>query len=206
VSDRAVELFERFVEERQAGQRPDPIAFMSEAGDEADALSGMITAYLATSPRAALSVDEVIEFAARPELGPLGAWSDEPRPWWKLLPELRARRRTTRLQLIERLAEALGVKGSEYQVAGYVHELEAGLLSPARVRPAVVTALAEILAVPQALLEASRRLAPPAAPSAPMMQSFARSAPVPDHAIRIFGLDPRPDPRVDDLFTGGEDG
>jgi hypothetical protein len=206
VSDRAVELFERFVEERQAGQRPDPIAFVTQAGDQADALSGMITAYLATSPGDALSVDQVIEFAARPELEPLGAWSEEPRPWSKLLPELRARRRTTRLQLIQRLAEALGVKGSERQVAGYVHELEAGLLPPARVRPAVVDALAEILAAPRALLEASRHVLPPASTAAPMMQSFARRAPEPDHAIRIFGLEPEPDSRVDDLFTGGEDG
>ena len=90
----------------------------------------MITAYLATSPRDALSADEVIEFAGRPELEPLGAWSDEPRPWSKLLPELRARRRTTRLQLIRAAGRRARREGIGRQVAGYVHELEAGLLSP----------------------------------------------------------------------------
>ncbi len=76
MSDRAVELFERFLDERQAGQRPDPAAFVTQAGDQAEALSGMIAAYLATSPPRCLSADEVREFAARPELEPLGAWSE----------------------------------------------------------------------------------------------------------------------------------
>ena len=93
--------------------------------------------------------------------------------------------------------------GSEPQVAGYVHELEAGLLSPARVRPAVVSALADMLAVPRSLLEASAVGRGAAALGGP----FARSARYADDALMSLGaLEPDADPRVDDLFTGGGDG
>jgi hypothetical protein len=205
MTDPTVELFERFLEQRRAGSHPDPAALIAEAGDQADALAGMIAAYLATHPRDDIGAEELLEFAARPELEPLGEWSERPRPWSRLLPELRARRGTTRLQLIRRLAEALGVAGCEPQVAGYVHELEAGLLPPAAVRPAVVAALAEILDVPRALLDSSRGLFEP--PLWDTQVAFAREAPAPGtSAMRMFAIEPDPDPRVDDLFTGGGDG
>ena len=195
MSDRAIELFERFVAECEAGGAPDPAAVIAGAGDEAEALSGMLVAYLATHPLA-VSEDEVRELAERPELAPPAAWPT-------LLPELRARTHTTRSQLVERLAELLGVRGCESQVAGYVHELEVGLLSPRRVRPQVVLALATALSVPRTLLETSRTLTqpPPTQPAA-----FARRAPVASPMLSMPGMEPAGDPRVDDLFTGGDDG
>jgi hypothetical protein len=198
MSDRAVELFERYLEQCRAGSPPDPAALIAEAGDGAEALSGMIAAYLAATPPPAVAADQVLALAARPQLEP-------PRPWPQLLPELRGRRGTTRAELVRRLAQRLGVAGSEPQVAGYLHELETGLLSPRRVRPAVVAALAWALEAPPALLEGSRRLAAePPQPAAPM---FARKAKV-DASISLAMLadQPAPDPRVDDLFTGGGDG
>ncbi len=200
MSDTAARLFERFLPERADGASPDPARLIAAAGDQADALSGMIAAYLATTPRDDVPAADVIEIAARPELEP-------PRPWPQLLPDLRARRATTRTQLVHRLAQALGVTGSERQVAGYVHELEAGLLAPSRVRPAVVTALAAILAVPAGLLETSQRLSvvPPAGgDGAP---AFAREAAVDaSHVMALMADELPPDPRVDDLFTGGGNG
>ena len=197
MSDRALELFEQYLDQRASGQQPDAAALVHEAGDQADVLAGMIAAYAATHP-ADLSEHQLEQMAARPELEP-------PRPWPELLPALRERTHITRGAHVSRLCEALGVAGSERQVGDYVHELEAGLLSPARVRPAVVSALAVVLGVPRALLESSRRLAAEPPPSDAL--TFARSA---AHAepdlMRIGALEPDADPRVDDLFTGGGDG
>jgi hypothetical protein len=200
MSDRALELFEQYLEQRASGQHPDAAALVHEAGDQAEVLAGMIAAYAATHP-ADVTEDQLEQMVARPELEP-------PRPWPELLPALRERTHTTRATLVTRLCEALGVPGSERQVGAYVHELEAGLLSPAHVRPAVVSALAAVLGVPRALLESSRGLvAPPPSDAA----TFARvSAEVERSLLRLGALDPDPepdaDPRVDDLFTGGDDG
>ena len=197
MSDRALELFEQYLDQRASGQQPDAAALVHEAGDQAEVLAGMIAAYAATHP-AEVTEDQLEQMVARPELEP-------PRPWSELLPELRECTHTTRAALVSRLCEALGVPGSERQVGDYVHELEAGLLSPARVRPAVVSALAGVLGVPRSLLESSRGLAAePPLSDAPI---FARSA---DHAddllMSVGALEPDADPRVDDLFTGGGDG
>ncbi len=197
MSDRALELFEQYLDQRASGRSPDAAALVHEAGDQADVLAGMIAAYAATHP-ADVTQDQLEQIAARPELEP-------PRPWPELLPALRERTHTTRAALVSRLCEALGVRGSERQVGDYVHELEAGLLSPTRVRPAVVSALAAVLGVPRALLESSRGLAAEPPPLA--APTFARSAAYADDALMSLGaLEPDADPRVDDLFTGGGDG
>lgn len=196
MSDRAIDLFERYLGELQAGGHPDPAAYVSDAGDEADQLSGMIVAYLATHPRTDVSADEVLALAARPELEP-------PRPWSQLLPELRARTGTRRDELVRWLAELLHVQGSEPQVDGYVHELETGQLSPRRVRPAVVQALATVLAAPISLLLESRGLEPPE--SSPMGTVYARMAAAPSLDRSMLQSESSSDPRVDDLFTGGDD-
>ncbi len=197
MSDRALELFEQYLDQRASGQQPDAAALVHEAGDQAEVLAGMIAAYAATHP-ADVTEDQLEQMVARPELEP-------PRPWSELLPELRERTHTTRAALVSRLCEALGVRGFERQVGDYVHELEAGLLSPARVRPAVVSALAAVLGVPRTLLESSRGLAAEPPPSSGL--NFARSARYSDENLMSLGaLEPDADPRVDDLFTGGGDG
>ncbi len=197
MSDRVIELFEEFLHQRDAGGTPDPADFVERAGDDGEALAGMIVAYLATRPPDPVSADDVIAFAARPEL-------EVPRPWSELLRDLRARIGLKRSQLVERLAAALDVKGSETQVGGYVHELETGQRSPLDVRPAVVTALAGILEVPRSLLEASRPLQPGSSQAEGL--AFARTAAAPSHAMAMLPPEPDGDPRVDDLFTGGSDG
>src|ERR1700749_2192040 len=68
VSDRAIELCERYLDELQAGGRPDPAAYVADAGDEAGQLPGMIATYLTTHPRSDIPADEVLGLAARPEL------------------------------------------------------------------------------------------------------------------------------------------
>lgn len=197
MSDRAIELFDEFLREREAGGTPDPADFVERADEDGEALAGMIAAYLATRPPDPVSADDVIAFAARPEL-------QMPRAWRELLPDLRARIGLKRSQLADRLAVELDVKGSELQVGGYVHELETGQRSPLKLRPSVVTALAGILEVPRSLLEASRSLEPGSSQLGAV--AFARVAPAPSSAIAMLPPEPDTDPRVDDLFTGGPDG
>jgi hypothetical protein len=198
VSDRAVKLFERFVEQRASGGRTDVAELVIEAGDQGEVLAAMIASYLATRPAAEPDAAAVAAFASRPELEP-------PRPWQELLPALRQQARLNRTELVRRLAALLGVKGSESQVGGYLHELESGLLEPARVRPAVVAALASIFAVPASLLETSRRL--PGLPPPDRAIVFSRSAGGDaSTTMAMLGDEPPPDPRVDDLFTGGGGG
>jgi hypothetical protein len=202
VSDRATELFQRFVDEAMAGLAPDPTAYVAQAGEDGEALSAMLAAFLAAQPPSALPEDEVLAIAARPELEP-------PRPWPQLLPRLREQRGTTRSALVRRLTELLGLAGSEEQVGDYVHALETGQHSPRLVRPAVVQALAEVLRVPSGLLEASRRLPGQRFPGGLAMQStFSRAALRESAPARMdAAASPPPgDPRVDDLFTGGPDG
>jgi hypothetical protein len=197
MSERVTELFEQFVEAYAAGDAPDPVALIDQAGEEGEVLAGMIAAYLATRAPRQVPEQEVAELAARPEI-------QAPAPWPELLPQLRERTHTTRSQLARRLAEALGVAGSEQQVAGYVHELEAGLLAPTRVQPAVVGALATILSVPRSLLEASRGLVAPPPAAAP---AFLREAVTdPSAAMSMLADEAPADPRVVELFTGGGDG
>jgi hypothetical protein len=198
VSDRAVELFERFVEQLASGGRANVAEVVIEAGDQGEVLAAMIASYLATRPTAQPDAAEVAAFASRPELDP-------PRPWQELLPALRKQARLNRTELVRRLAALLGVQGSESQVGGYLHELETGLLEPARVRRPVVEALASIFAVPATLLETSRRL--PGLPPPNRAIVFSRAAGV-DASASLAMLDDEPptDPRVDDLFTGGGGG
>jgi hypothetical protein len=198
VTDRAQELFERFVQAEAAGALPDPADALAEAGADAEVLSAMLVAYLVSREHQP-SAGEVLEVAARPELEP-------PRPWPELLPELRRRSHTTRGELVRRLAERLGVAESEQQVAGYVHELETGQRAARRVRPAVVEALAAILHAPRGLLDAGRFLPEPSAPAASAGAFLRFAAATPVDALSLLAEEPPADPRVDDLFTGGPDG
>ena len=203
MSSRAEELFDQFLEARAAGAQPDPADFIAEAGDEATALAGMLTAYLATHAHDDVSEAAMLELAASPELA-------MPRPWPELLPALRERRGILRKKLLLDVTDALNARqpGAAMQVDGYLHELETGRLDPRRVRPAVVDALAKALDAPRALLEAARWIEPQfLALGAVEAPAFARRAVAADSvALSIGGDQPTPDPRIDDLFTGGPDG
>jgi transcriptional regulator with XRE-family HTH domain len=191
-------LFAEFVSAHEAGSSPDPVIYIEQAGEESEVLAAMVSAFLAGRRDLDVREEDVLLLAAQPEL-------DVPVGWDQLLPELRARRGLTRKALVSRLAGLLGVKGSEPQVAGYLHELETGQLSGARVRPSVVTAIAEALQAPVSVV-ASSRFIPPAIASQEL-SVFAREAHVPPaDALSMLADEPPPDPRVDDLFTGGPDG
>jgi hypothetical protein len=193
VSDRLADLFDRYAGEVRAGAAPDVDAYLDEAGDERDVLAGMLAAHAAVNPRAELP-DDVVDARAAAAPG----WDD-------LIPLLREERGATRGQLVARLADALGRPQSREQVAEYVHLLETGRLEPRGVRPAVVDALARVLAVPRTLLEAAR--APVSLPRRDdLTVAFAREAPAsaPPVPQALFDEAASRDPVIDDLFTGGD--
>lgn len=192
------ERFEAFASAWERGEDPDPAAAIAAAPEDArSALGGMIAAYLSANPRTDVPEDVVVARAATPASEPPLAWPD-------LLPQLRQRTGTTRSALVKRLAAALGHPEATDQVEEHVHGLETGGLPAARVRPAVVAALARILDVPQSLLEAGRRMAPPAQPAA--MAAFLREA-APTEAPAASADLPEAEARnaeIDDLFTGAD--
>jgi hypothetical protein len=193
----AEHAFDAFVTAWERGERPDPAAAVAAADvKEREALAVMLAAYLEAHPRVDVTEAEVAARAADPASTP-------PQAWDELLPALRARTATTRGVLVARLAEALGFPGARAQVEEHVHGLETGQLDPRRVRPAVVAALAHILAVPEAVLEAGRRL-PPAVEVAPSAVFHRPAPPLPPPAPAAgpeAGAEARV-PAVDDLFTG----
>jgi hypothetical protein len=193
------ERFEAFAAAWERGEHPDPASAIADAPeDERQALGGMIAAYLSANPRTSIPEEVVLARAADPASEPAMAWPD-------LLPRLRERARMTRSMLVKRLAAALGFPGATALVEEHVHGLETGGLPAARVRPAVVTALAAILAVPESLLEAGRRLSRPGAEPA-AVAAFSRAARARDAAAPSEDLREAParNAEIDDLFTGAD--
>ena len=194
------ERFDAFAAAWERGENPDPAAALADAPeDERAALGGMIAAYLSANPRTAVPEDVVAARAADPA-------SEPPLAWPELLPELRLRTKTTRSVLVKRLAAALGYPDATEQVEEHVHGLETGALPAARVRPKVVAALARILDVPEALLEAGRRMAPAAGAQPAAMAAFLREAQppaMPATADELTDAVAR-SPEIDDLFTGAD--
>ena len=193
------ERFEVFASAWARGENPDPAAAIADAPEEErPALGGMIAAYLSANPRTDVPEEVVAARAADPA-------SDPPLAWPDLLPELRHRTGITRSALVRRLAAALGFPEATDQVEEHVHGLETGGLPAGRVRPAVVAALASILAVPASLLEAGRRLSrlgvQPAAMTAFSRAERAREAAAP---VDELATAPARVPEIDDLFTGAD--
>jgi hypothetical protein len=196
----AEERFTEFVAAWERGERPDPAKAIVVAGEaDREPLAAMITAYLAAHPRTDVTADELAARAADPRSQP------PPEAWPELLPRLRERTRTTRGALIAALAAALGFPDATEQVEEHVHALETGQLEPRAVRPAVVSALARILEVPEWVLERGRRITPPAAQMQPLalfrreshLAASMETAPTPPGEVK-------PIPEIDDLFTGAD--
>jgi hypothetical protein len=195
----AERAFADFTAAWEGGERPDPAAVIAAAPQaDREPLAAMIAAYLAAHPRADVTEAEVAARAADPR-------SEPPRAWAELLPALRARTGTTRSALVERLAAALGHPEARAQVEEHVHDLETGQLEPRRVRPPVVAALAQILDVPETLLELGRRMLPPAAapsPAAAYHRLALQQLDMPTPSRASDG--PKRVAAIDDLFTGAD--
>jgi hypothetical protein len=212
------QLLSDFIARWERGERPDPADYLERVeGVDRRELAALIDGYLERAPRrrvdpavlAGSPVRALVDDLARALEGRAGTWP-------VLLPRLRAAARLRRAELVQRLADALGVGDRAEKVGRYYHAMEQGQLDPRGVSDRVLEALASLTGTTaQALREAAGALAPPRRPPAPDGAApgvaFARTAaPDPEHlaamaqgqAGRVEADGDEPD-EVDELFTGG---
>jgi hypothetical protein len=147
-------LLSQFIDAWNAGKRPDVDAYLARAaGDDRDGLQQEIRTFLLHAPTPSYSDETRAEIRSEPLTQTLGRMPDELGLWPTLLPTLRRRERLQRDQLVAKLAEALGVSGSERKVARYYHDMETGTLDPAGVSARVLRALGSLLGVSERELE-----------------------------------------------------
>jgi hypothetical protein len=202
-------LLAEYVAEHRAGGDADPKEYLDRAPlAERRELAALIDAYLVRTPRQAFdetrfrgsSAERTVDELERAIIGQAGLWP-------ALLPRLRNRAGLKRSELVERLANALGVGDRTDKVAGYYHEMEQGLLPARGVSDRVLDALAQIVGESaQALREAGRSLGtpppvPPAAATAfarrASTEAEARAEPTGARGVPTAGWD-----EVDELFRG----
>ena len=141
---RAADLFDDFAARHARGERPDVREYLERAGEGADELAGLIDAFLKAAPRQ----EPTPETRAMME-----AFTEGEPP----LLRLRVHRRLTRDAVVEALVNGLNLDFRKTaKVRRYYHELETGLLDPARVDARVFSVLAKTLRARVADLVASR--------------------------------------------------
>jgi hypothetical protein len=202
-------LLSDYIVEHRAGGEADPRAFLSRASpSEQRELASLIDAYLARAPRQSFdqasfrgsSAERTVDELERALGGQAGLWP-------ALLPRLRDRVGLKRSELVERLADDLGVGDRKDKVADYYHEMEQGLLPARGVSDRVLDALAQILGdTAQGLKDAGRVLTPPAEGPAPApAAAFARRAHAEPASAASAGTQPPAKgewDEVDELFRG----
>ena len=202
-------LLADYIAEHRAGGEADPRAFLSRASlSEQRELASLIDAYLARAPRQSFdqasfrgsSAERTVDELERALGGQAGLWP-------AVLPRLRDRAGLRRSELVERLADELGVGDRKDKVADYYHEMEQGLLPARGVSDRVLDALARILGdTTQSLKDAGRLLTPPTeGPTTAPAAAFARRAHAEPATAASAGTQPPAQgewDEVDELFRG----
>jgi hypothetical protein len=141
------QLLSQYIAEHRSGGTADPVEYLDRLeGQDREELAALIDAYLARSPGRAWDpeafggspAERLSESLARSLQGASGLWPT-------ILPRLRDRARVKRDELVQRLADALGVSGHEDKVEVYYHQMEQGLLPSAGVSNKVLDALGGIV-------------------------------------------------------------
>lgn len=201
-------LLADYIAEHRAGGEADPREYLSRASpSDQRELAALIDAYLARAPRQEFdemtfrgsSAERTVDELERAIAGQAGLWP-------ALLPRLRDRARLKRSELVERLAEALGVSDRKDKVGGYYHEMEQGLLPAQGVSDRVLSALGELICeTTQALREAGRALTPSGEGPTAAPAAFARRAYAEPAGAQSPGVKGRREgewDEVDELFRG----
>jgi hypothetical protein len=207
-------LIEEFIVAWNAGKRPRVDDYLERAPTgERERLAGLINAFLDQAPTPAFSQKTFDEIKREPTVSELAALVDSKAGFWpSLLPRLRRRAELTRDQVVERLADALGVTGKEAKVKFYYHRMEVGTIEPAGVSRRVLEALSQIFGVKLSEIEEAGDFTGfgPAASAAPYLRAAdAREAANLSRMERIEDASlgaPRSGPdedEVDRLFLGG---
>jgi hypothetical protein len=202
-------LSEYIAEHREQGDA-DPQGYLERVdGLDRRELAALIDAYLARAPRRGWDPEAFRDSGTARQVEALSrSLAGESGLWPSLLPRLRARARLKRVEVVSRLAAALGVAWREEKVGLYYHEMEQGSLPAEGVSDSVLEALGRILGESAtALREAGRSLGPGRTTGAPPGAVFTRMARAPE------GAEPRAAPaepergeaewdEVDELFRG----
>lgn len=177
-------LFDEWASRYARGENPDPVAYLKQAGADADDLARMMETYL----RAATRGEPTEEAVALTR-----AWVSGASP----LVALRASRGIRRDDVVDAVIVEFKLrKELRAKVKRYYHELESGLLDPARLDRRLIDLLARTLgATREALLGWRPRS---------LEGGFARASEglVMEGVVSAIAIEPEPEPRdeVDELF------
>jgi len=203
-------LLSAFIEEWEAGLRPDVGAFLAAApAPQRDELADALDAFLSNAPTprydehtlAELESSQPVREAARAIDGQAGTWP-------LLLPALRRQRRLTRADAAKCLASELGFPGAHERVRQHLHDMEYGTADARRVSVRVLSALARVLGTASSDLARAGgtvTLGGPTTGLAPARRGFPDSPPfseVPVDYRQSQSSDPPEWTEIDRLFLG----
>jgi hypothetical protein len=202
-------LLSEYITEHRDGGVADPREYLARvSAPDRPELATLIDAYLSRAPRRRFDAASFRGSTAERTVGDLErALGGRSGLWPTMLPELRHHAGLRRVQLVARLAAALGVADREARVGEYYHQMEQGILPASGVSDRVLAALAEIVgATSEALRAAGEALTPFAGDDLPS-RAFARRAegepaPGPVSPAAAAASASGPD-EVDRLFRGG---
>ena len=186
MADEVFRLFDEYAARFARGERPDAREYLARAGEGADELAELIDGFLHAAPAPEADADA----RARVE-----AWLEGEPP----LLALRTRRGVKREAVVDVLIERLGLNPEKRKkVERYYHQLETGLLDPARVSRRVFDVLTEMLHASLADIRGWR--ARPTDANVVYMRSAEIAA-----APAISEADRKEHDEIDSLFLEGHD-
>ncbi len=155
-------LIEEFAADYEAGRPVDVPAFLDRVDSgQRQELAAALDSYLMSAPTRKWDPEAYEGSLAQRAVDTVYESLDEvPAAWQVLLPDLRAKARIRRQDLVRRLANALGFdREPEIEKVGdYYNRMEHGLLPTAGVSARVIEALAGVLGVePERIAAAGRR-------------------------------------------------
>jgi hypothetical protein len=129
------QLFDEWAASYARGERPDPQKYLQRSGPHREQLSLLMEQYLQAAPRPA-PTDEDVELVE--------AWIRGDSP----LAELRSRRGISRAQIVGAIVERFSLRDDQRaSVKEYYHQLESGLIDPARLSKRLLALLTELLGI-----------------------------------------------------------
>lgn len=140
-------LLSEYISEHRAGGEADPVGYLEQLeGTDREELAVLLDAYLQRTPGRewdpeafeGSAAERLTQSLSKSLAGNAGLWP-------VVLPRLRERAKVKRADLVEKLAQALGVGASQEKVASYYHEMEQGSLESTGVSDRVLDALGKIV-------------------------------------------------------------
>lgn len=200
-------LLNEFVDAWNAGERPRVEDYVDRAPeDERDELALLLGTFLENAPQPRYSAETLAQIEGEATVAQLSSLIDsESGLWPTLLPRLRRRAELTRDQVVEQLAELLGMSGREARIKPYYHQMESGTLNPAGVSRRVLDALARIFGVEEREIEEAGDFSAigAAVPTSAFLRSTAQELRAGVDAEMAEAAHPGIRDEVDELFRGG---